>query len=70
MVNIPARLLKTPFITVFYHDSQLTILEKSITESVEQRPSFLTRHAISFVLEGEQRLETEDEKLSIFFEKS
>lgn len=59
MVNIPNRLLKTSAVQIYYHDEQITILEKSITEAVVQRPSYLTRHAISFILSGEQRLETE-----------
>ncbi|MEM1327800.1 MAG: helix-turn-helix domain-containing protein [Bacteroidota bacterium] len=60
MVNIPNRLLTADFVRIFYHDASLTMLEKSLRQAVDERPSYVTKHAVSIVLKGRQRISTTD----------
>ncbi|MEM9887019.1 MAG: AraC family transcriptional regulator [Bacteroidota bacterium] len=60
MVNIPNRLLKESFVEVLFHDTKITVLQKTLQQNIENRQSYVARHAISFVLQGKQRIETPD----------
>lgn len=60
MVSIPLRLLELPFVHVYHRGPQVVILEKSLTESMLERPSYVAMHAISIVLSGSQRITTTD----------
>lgn len=57
MISLPDRLLNEPFVTVFYRSPSIVMLKKRTNRSLLERSSYLARHALSFVVEGEQRLQ-------------
>lgn len=66
MRTTPQRLLKLDFVKLFHQSKQLVLLRKSLDASLEGKQSFLSMHALSFVIEGHQRIEAyEGEILSV-----
>ncbi|MEO1449647.1 MAG: AraC family transcriptional regulator [Bacteroidota bacterium] len=60
MVSIPLRLLEVPFVQVHSRGQQVVILEKSLSQPMLERPSYVSMHALSIVLAGAQRITTTD----------
>ena len=60
MVSIPDRLLDLPFVEVLFADSQVVCLAKEVTKPFENRPSYVSKHAVSVVLAGKQRIADEE----------
>ena len=57
MRTTPQRLLALDFVQVFHQSKQLVLLRKSLDKSLEGKQSFLSMHALSFVIQGQQRIE-------------
>lgn len=57
MTITPQRLLDQDFVQVFHQSRQLVFLKKSLDTSLENRESFLSMHALSYVTKGVQRIE-------------
>lgn len=60
MITIPDRLLDEPFVTVFYRRSGTVMLKKQLRRSLPERPSYVARHVLTMVTEGEQHIRAYD----------
>ena len=58
MLIIPQRLLGESFIKVYFQSHNFTFLKKELEESLIGREAYISRHAISMVMEGEQHIRT------------
>ena len=58
MILIPQRLFGLPQVHTLLQDGNCCILKKSLGSPVNQREGYLTEHAISLVLRGEQQIKT------------
>lgn len=58
MILIPQRLFVLPQVSTLLRDGNRSILHKRLTAAVKQREGYLSEHAISFVLQGEQQITT------------
>ncbi|WP_367390754.1 helix-turn-helix domain-containing protein [Lewinella sp. LCG006] len=63
MILLPQRLFDSPQVSTILRDGNVCILRKSLTENVEQREGYISNHAISMVLAGEQQLRTYEGKM-------
>jgi AraC-like DNA-binding protein len=63
MVIIPQRLVKESFVDVIHHGNGSVILAKKLDASMEQRTSYVSMHALSWIREGTQVLETPDDSV-------
>jgi len=54
----PERLLELDYVQVFHQSRQLVLLKKNLETSIESKQSFLSMHALTFVTQGVQRIET------------
>lgn len=59
MITVPQKLLNSPQVEVIHHDAACTILSKQLHEPLLNRQSYVSRHAISVVLSGQQRIISE-----------
>ncbi len=60
MLSIPAKLSDAPFVTTLYTSSNLLFLKKNLEASALNRHSYISMPVISWVLTGNQRIETYD----------
>lgn len=60
MLSIPHRLLEADFTTVLYREGGLIAMEKVLDKDLEGRQNYLTHHVLSWVMAGEQRIDTYD----------
>lgn len=63
MILLPQRLFDNPQVSTILRDGNVCILRKSLTEEVVQREGYISNHAISMVLAGEQRIITYEEEV-------
>lgn len=63
MILLPQRLFDSPQVSTILRDGNVCILRKSLTEDVVQREGYISNHAISMVLAGEQQLRTYEDKV-------
>lgn len=63
MILLPQRLFDSPQVSTILRDGNVCILRKSLTENVVQREGYISNHAISMVLSGEQQLRTYEGKV-------
>lgn len=56
MITVPQKLLNSPQVEVIHHDAACTILRKQLQEPLLNQQSYVSRHAISVVLSGQQRI--------------
>lgn len=59
MIAIPQKLLNEPFIDVLFHGTHCTILKKQLRQPLKNRQSYVSRHAVSVVLQGQQLIRAE-----------
>ncbi|MEL6626890.1 MAG: AraC family transcriptional regulator [Bacteroidota bacterium] len=60
MVTIPDRLFEEPFVTLFHRSPHLVVMHKSLDRGIENRQSYVAKHAISIVIKGTQRIQTQE----------
>ncbi|MEM6801329.1 MAG: AraC family transcriptional regulator [Bacteroidota bacterium] len=66
MTITPLRLLELDFVQVFHQSKQLVLLQKSLDKTVKGKQSFLSMHALTYVVQGQQIIEAyEGEILSV-----
>lgn len=59
MLSLPKRLLDLPFVSVLGQNKDYLFLQKSLTETLIGRPSYLSMHAISMVVAGRQQMSSD-----------
>ncbi len=60
MLVVPNKLYDESFVEVLYRDKHFAVLKKHIYQPVLNRQSYVAMHAVSFVLNGEQRIAEND----------
>ncbi|MEO0334335.1 MAG: AraC family transcriptional regulator, partial [Bacteroidota bacterium] len=60
MISIPQRLLHEHFIKVLLRSSQALFIQKELNKSNGNRKSYISRHVLTTVLEGEQHILSND----------
>ena len=58
MLATPKRLLDLDFVTVFIQSQHFVLLKKKLDQSLEKRESYLSMHAVSMPIFGEQHIYT------------
>lgn len=62
MILIPQRLFGNKEVNAILRDGNTCILEKKLSQSLYQREGYISNHAISILLSGEQQIVTYEEK--------
>lgn len=66
MISIPSRLLQEDFVTVLLQSPQAVLLRKELSKSTGGRQSYVSRHAITAVIQGEQSIQSDKgEKIKV-----
>ena len=60
MITIPDRLLEEDFVTVFFRSSSTVMLKKQISQPLLERSSYVSKHVLTVVVEGEQHIRAYD----------
>lgn len=60
MILIPQRLFHNSQVTTLLRDGNVCILQKELTVPVIKREGYVSNHVISILLDGQQRIETQD----------
>ena len=60
MITIPDRLLDEVFVTVFFRSPGVVMLKKQIRQALPERTSYVAKHVLTWVTEGEQRIRAYD----------
>jgi len=63
MVLLPQRLFQDPNARVLWQDGERCMLHKILPDPLYDREGYISRHAVSLVLSGEQRIRTFDEEM-------
>ncbi|MEL6135011.1 MAG: hypothetical protein AAFR59_16755, partial [Bacteroidota bacterium] len=67
MVIIPDRLFHEPFVTLFLQSAHLVVMHKSIEQGIDNRQSYVAKHAISIVVRGTQRIQMQDGPMMVIY---
>ena len=61
MITVPHRLLDLPTVNVLFYNEKSTILHKRLYAEMKARESYISKPALSIVLQGEQIIHSADE---------
>ena len=63
MILLPQRLFEHHQVTTVFRDGNVCILKKELTEPVVNKEGYISNHAISILLSGEQHIKTYDNQI-------